>query len=67
MIVRYCDLGTGSMKMCNRGAREFFARHGLNWQSFIEHGIDDSELSHIDDAMMQQVIERARERTARGG
>lgn len=53
-------------KFCNRGARQFFERHNLNWQSFIQHGIDSAEVEHIDDAMMARVIERARRRQQEG-
>lgn len=65
MIIRHEDLA--AISFCNRGARAFFKRHGLNWQSFIQHGIDDSELTGIDDEMMKQVIARAGQRIERGG
>lgn len=51
-----------ALKFCNRGGREFCVRHGINWQSFIEQGVDVSEVEHIDDAMLSEVIERARRR-----
>ena len=54
------------IKFCNRGAREFCARHGINWQVFIQHGVDVSEVAHIDDEMLRQVIEQAKLREARG-
>lgn len=52
-------------KYCNRGAREFADRHGINWQSFLQQGVDTKELAHIDDAMLARVIEYA-ERRERG-
>lgn len=64
MIVTHADLA--ACKFCNRGSRQFFERHGLNWQDFIQNGIDVSHLEQIDDAMMQQVIERARRREEEG-
>lgn len=48
--------------MCNRGARPFCLRHGINWMSFIQHGIDESEVAHIDDAMLHELIEFVRKR-----
>lgn len=47
---------------CSRGARVFFAEHGLNWQSFLQHGIASSELETIDDEMVRAAIDRARQR-----
>lgn len=49
-------------KLCSSGARAFFKRHDLNWKRFLEHGICATELSHIEDAMVQRVIEVARGR-----
>lgn len=53
-------------KFCNRGARQFCERYGFNWQSFVAHGVEVSEVEHIDDAMLKQVIERARLRELEG-
>lgn len=63
-IIRHEDMRT--IKFCNRGAREFCARHGINWELFIKHGIDESEVVGIDDEMLRQVIEQAKLREARG-
>lgn len=65
MIITHADLS--SIQFCNRGARVFFERHGLDWSSFIQHGIDDSELVGIDDEMLRQVIDNAKQRIERGG
>lgn len=64
VIITHADLA--SCKFCNRGARQFFDRHGLNWSSFLQHGIDSSELEHIDDAMVRQVLDRAARREQEG-
>lgn len=45
---------------CNRGAREFFKRHGLNWQEFIDHGIPEEKLIEIGDHHGLRVVEVAR-------
>lgn len=60
MIVTHADML--ACRFCNRGSRAFCLRHGLNWQTFVQQGIDDSELSHIDDAMLNEVIAYARKR-----
>jgi hypothetical protein len=46
-------------KMCSSGAREFFARHGLNWQDFLKNGIDAEKLRATGDAMAIQVAKVA--------
>jgi len=53
-------------KFCNRGARQFCERHGFNWQVFITQGVEIADVEHIDDAMLKQVIERARRREQEG-
>ena len=49
-------------RMCSRGSRAFFERHGLDWQRFLREGIPASELLAIGDAMALQVVEVARGR-----
>ena len=44
-------------KMCARGSRAFFLRHGLDWQDFLANGIDLEIAEKFDDAMTQQVVE----------
>lgn len=56
-----------ALKYCNRGAREFFERHGLDWSEFLAVGIDAQRLRQIDDAMAAMAIERAERREASGG
>lgn len=63
-IIRHCDLS--AIKFCNRGARDFFQRHKLDWSDFLKNGIDATSVAHIDDAMMRQVVERAQEREKKG-
>lgn len=49
-------------KMCSRGARLFFERHGLDWRSFLSEGIEAEKLIATGDAMALQVVEVARGR-----
>lgn len=44
-------------KMCARGSRAFFLRHGLDWQDFLANGIDIEIAEKFDDAMIRQVVE----------
>jgi hypothetical protein len=46
---------------CNRGARAFFARHGLDWPAFLARGIEAAELERTGDAMALKVVQRAKE------
>jgi hypothetical protein len=55
-----------AIKFCNRGARQFFERHGLDWSDFIKNGLDASRVEHIDDAMLRQVVAAARQREQKG-
>ena len=48
-------------KMCSRGARQFFDRHGLDWADFVRNGVLIEIIEKIDDAMAQQVVGVARE------
>jgi hypothetical protein len=44
---------------CNRGSREFFARHGLSWPDFLHKGIEAEKLSSTGDAMALRLVEHA--------
>jgi hypothetical protein len=52
---------------CNRGARAFFARHGLDWRAFLAGGIQADLLAATGDAMAMKVVERARAEGASNG
>ncbi len=54
MIVTMRDVR--ACKMCARGARAFFNRHGLDWSDFIRNGIDSSVLEATGDAMALRVV-----------
>lgn len=49
-------------RMCSRGARAFFARHDLDWQTFIKDGLPAEVIAATGDAMALQVVEVARGR-----
>ena len=49
-------------RMCSKGARDFFARHGLDWSAFLREGIDAEALWGTGDPMAQEVVQVARER-----
>lgn len=49
-------------KMCSRGARQFFERHGLDWSTFLKEGIDAELLAQTGDAMALRVVEVANAR-----
>ena len=48
-------------KMCGRGARQFFARHKLDWMDFVKNGIDERTLLKTEDAMAKQCIDVAKQ------
>lgn len=47
-------------KMCSGGSREFFKRHNLDWNKFLQEGIRASELEATGDAMAIRVAQEAR-------
>lgn len=47
-------------KMCSRGARAFFEKHGLDWTSFLRDGVPVETLEQTGDAMAKQVADAAR-------
>lgn len=60
MKIRMRDIRAA--KMCSRGARTWFARHGLDWSEFITNGIDADLVLATGDAMAIRVVEVARGR-----
>lgn len=46
-------------KMCSRGTRDWFVRHGLDWDDFLKNGIPVSKLYEIGDPMGIAVAEVA--------
>lgn len=49
-------------KMCSSGARDFFKRHGLDWNKFLTEGLSEEQLLATGDGMARQVVEAARGR-----
>lgn len=49
-------------KMCSRGARAFFERHGLDWERFLREGLPVEQVEATGDAMAFAVAEVARGR-----
>ena len=47
---------------CNRGAREWFARHQLDWSQFIDQGLPAPLLLATRDNMAEDVVAAARAR-----
>ena len=46
-------------KMCSRGAREWFDRHGFDWSDFLKQGIESEKVLATGDAMAWRVVEVA--------
>lgn len=42
--------------MCSRGARAFFARHGLDYGRFLREGLPAEQIRATGDAMALQVV-----------
>ena len=50
--------------LCARGARAWFAQHGLDWADFIAHGIPAERLGATGDHYAHLVCEQARRGSA---
>lgn len=62
IIVTTADLR--SVGYCFAGVRPWFARHGFDWQAFIEQGISVERLRATGDALIEPVIQAAELREA---
>jgi len=47
------------IKYCRRGARRFCRRHGLDWSSFVAHGIPAEKLLCTGDHMAIELVKVA--------
>lgn len=65
LIVTHADMR--SLGYCNRGAQEWFARHGLDWSRFIDEGLPADVLLATGDSMAQDVVQVAIQRMNAGG
>lgn len=59
MIIEHKHLRT--LRYCNKGAREFFQRHGLDWSLFISSGLPEEQFIATGDAMAIRLVEFARQ------
>lgn len=55
----------GGAGYCNRGARPWFARHGLDWTAFVKHGIDERALLATGDGFAAALVDWAHQCAAR--
>ncbi len=46
--------------LCSHGAREFFNRHGFDWNDFLTNGIDAQKVIDTGDEQAMIVVEVAR-------
>lgn len=51
--------------LCVNGTRVWFARHELDFRTFLREGCDADTLLATGDAMAQRVVEHARNRSSR--
>lgn len=47
-------------QMCSSGAREFFKKHNLDWQKFLNEGLDSEIMEATGDPMALSVVEVAK-------
>jgi hypothetical protein len=51
-------------RYCLAGVRPWFRRHGLDWQAFLDSGIEADTLRATGDALVEPVIWQAEAREA---
>ena len=51
-------------RYCLAGVRPWFRRHGLDWQAFLDSGIEAETLRATGDALVEPVITQAEAREA---
>lgn len=51
-------------RYCLAGVRPWFRRHGLDWQAFLDSGIEADTLRATGDALVEPVIRQAEVREA---
>lgn len=59
-LVKITMLHVRQARMCSRGARDFFARHNLDWQKFLSEGLNSDIIEATGDAMAIKVVEIAK-------
>lgn len=47
-------------KMCSGGTRDFFKRHGMDWNKFLSEGLPEEDFIATGDAMAMEVVKVAR-------
>lgn len=57
---------TGRQGYCHGQGRAFAERNGLDWMSFVQHGIDADKLLATGDAMAAALVDHARNEVAHG-
>lgn len=58
LIVRVDDLA--ELGYCHRGARRWFARHGLDWARFVQMGLPVETIEATGDAMARRLADHVR-------
>ena len=51
-------------KLCARGARQWFASHGLDYMHFVQHGYPVETIEATEDALGRKVADIARKHAA---
>lgn len=63
MIIRIDDIRKSGY--CVKGAKQWFAAHGLDFKDFLKNGIDAETLCKAGDGLAQKVVAERRARDGR--
>ena len=53
-------------RLCSRGTRTWFERHGLSWSVFLDRGYDEGVLTATGDPLAMRAVEAARKEASDG-
>ena len=53
------------LRYCSGGSRAMCARLGIDWMSFLQHGVDVERLEPVEDEMIQALVAVAKQRAER--
>lgn len=63
MITIHADIRASGQ--CMKGAREWCSHNNISWSDFLKNGIDASILESFDDALLNAVVAKTKERYAK--
>ena len=58
-IIFLRHLKQADSNICHKGGRKWFKSNGLDWNDFVENGIDSKKLYNVSDSIVEKIIKVA--------